>query len=361
MHFFGIVRKNSIDSTGGQIMEKIYYSEPIERDTHWRQDYIDTTDQWLQGLQQEAAAERADFMSPEAYAADPEHFRRQFVDMLGFPLNRPVPVPECTSTFVAADGDVDIYRMQFTFFDGLKFYGMYFKQRNIQNAPFVVSIHGGEGTPEVCSSLHNDSANYNHQTRRVTDRGCNVFAPQLFLWRVSKYGNPFDRGQINSRLRQLGGSVTALELALMRGCTDWFVANGEADPAKMGVIGLSYGGMYALFLAAADTRFCSCFSCSWFADRYVYAREDWSYRNALRMFGDAETAALVAPRRLVIAMGSHDELFRSRYTLAEGERLRPYYRAAGAENQLDVYEFFGLHEQDRSDRGLDFFLQPLES
>ena len=340
-------------------MEKIYYSEPIERDTCYRQDYVDTTGQWLQRLQQEAAEERSAFMTPEAYAETPEQFRQQFIEMLGFPLNRPVPMPECTVTFVATDDDVDIYRMQFTFFGELKFYGMYFKQKNIQNAPFVVSIHGGEGTPEVCSSIHNDSANYNHQTRRVTDRGCNVFAPQLFLWRVSKYGNPFDRSQIDSRLRQLGGSVTALELALMRGCVDWFIAKGEANPERMGVIGLSYGGMYALFLAAADPRFCTCFSCSWFADRYVYAREDWSYRNALRMFGDAETAALIAPRRLVIAMGSHDELFRSAYTLAEGERLRPYYRVMDAEAQLEIYEFFGLHEQDRGDRGMDFFLRPL--
>jgi hypothetical protein len=119
--------------------------------------------------------------------------------------------------------------------------------------------------------------------------------------------------------------------------------------------------MYALLLAAVDPRFVSCFSSSWFADRYAYAKEDWSYRNALRTFGDAEMAALVAPRRLVIAMGTHDELFSSRYTMAEGERLTPFYRAMGAEAQLEIYEFFGLHEQDRSDRGLDFFLQGLQN
>ena len=197
-----------------------YYSEPIERDTCWRQDYVDGINRWLETCRREAAVERAAFMTPEAYAAAPEEYRRKLIEMLGFPLNSAVPVPECTAVFVAEDDNVDIYRMQFTFFGTLKCYGMYFRQKHVRHAPLVVSIHGGEGTPELCSSLHNDSSNYNHQTRRVTDRGCNVFAPQLLLWKVSKYGNPFDRGMTNARLRQLGGSVTALELALMRGCVD---------------------------------------------------------------------------------------------------------------------------------------------
>ena len=338
-------------------MADFYYSEPIERDTRYRQEYVDSMNRWLEACRQETTAARAAFMTPEAYAADPEGYRQKLIELLGFPLNGPVPMPECTAEFVAEDGNVNIYRMQFTFFGILKCYGMYFKQKNVQKAPLVVSIHGGEGTPELCSSLHNDSSNYNHPTRRVTDRGYNVFAPQLLLWKVSKYGNPFDRGMTNGRLRQLGGSITALELALMRGCVDKLLATDDIDPARLGVIGLSYGGMYALLLAAVDTRFRACFSSSWFADRYVYAKEDWSYRNALHTFGDAEMAALIAPRRLVIAMGTHDELFRSTYTMEEGARLTPFYRARGAENELEIYEFFGLHEQDRSNRGMDFFLQ----
>ena len=337
-----------------------YYTERIEKDTKYRQDYIEGIEAFLQQEKSRADAQRAAFMTPEAYAADPEKYRRAFVELLGFPLNGPVDLPECQQTFVAEDGNVDIYRMQFTFFGCLKFYGMYFQQKeHPEQAPFVLSLHGGEGTPEVVSSLHNDSSNYNHQTRRVTDRGCNVFAPQLLLWKIEKYGNPYHRWQVDSRLKQLGGSVTALELALMKGCIDWFVQRAGVNRERMGVIGLSYGGMYAMLLAAAEPRLRSCFSCSWVADRYVYAKDDWSYRNAMRTFFDGEMAALVAPRRLVIAMGQHDELFDSRYTLAEGERIRPFFRQMNASDQLLIYDFFGLHEQDRSDKGMDFFLAGL--
>lgn len=338
-----------------------YYSERIERDTKYRGEYADSIETFLSGAKAAADREREAFMTPESYGADPEKYRRAFVEMLGFPLNGPAEMPTCEQTFVAADGNVDIYRMQFAFPSGVKFYGMYFRQReNTGAAPFVIATHGGEGTPEMIGSIHSDSANYNHLARRLTDRGCNVFAPQLLLWKVEKYGNPYARWMVNSRLRQLGGSVTALELHLIRGCINWFIRQGEANPDRLGSAGLSYGGMYALLLAAADVRIRSCFSCSWFADRYVYAKEDWSYRDALRTFSDGEMAALVAPRRLVVAMGSHDEMFRSCYTLQEGKRTAAFYRQLGAAQELKVYEFFGLHETDRGDDGLSFFLTGLQ-
>ena len=40
---------------------------------------------------------------------------------------------------------------------------------------FVISQHGGGGTPELCSDFYGDT-NYNHLTRRILSRGAVVSA-----------------------------------------------------------------------------------------------------------------------------------------------------------------------------------------
>ncbi len=338
-----------------------YYAEEIEKDTRYRQEYVDGANRFLYEQYGKATAQRDQFITPEQYKANPEYYREALKQMLGYPLNLPVETPALTEkTFLAQDGNVNIYRMQFTFFGYLKFYGMYFEQVNAKkDTPFVLSFHGGGGTPEMVSSLHKDSANYVHQTRRMTERGANVFAPQLLLWNVETYGNPHDRLHLDGKMRQLDGSMTALEVYLLMGCISYFIEEGAAPADRIGVVGLSYGGMYALHLAAVDTRIKACYSCSWFNRAFEHSWGDWSYRNAAKLFGSAETAALIAPRALFIAMGDNDNLFDSKVTEEEYARLAPYYQALGAEDQCKLRVFPGLHEQDHEDFGFDFLIEHL--
>jgi len=338
-----------------------YYSEEIIKDTPWRQDYADSINGFMESQLDAAQADRDAFMSPEKYLADPEKYRRGFAEMLGFPLNLPVETPLCAKKeFVAEDGNVNIYRMQLAFACGIKFYGLYFEQKENPAAhPFLLSIHGGGGTPEVASSIHNDSANYNHLTRRATDRGANVFAPQLLLWADGTYGNVKDRNVVNGRLRQLGGSISALEVWLMKGSISYFIEHENADADRVGVIGLSYGGMYTLFMAALDTRVKAAMSCSWFNEDYIMCREDWAYKNSLHTYNQAEFAALACPRALYINMGDADQMFGYKTTQAQFARLMPYYEAAGVPENCKLKIFSGLHELDKEDDGYDFLFEKL--
>ena len=338
-----------------------YYSEEIEKDTRYRKEYEKGIAVFLEQEKEKATKRRFTFFTSQQYKAEQEQYRKQFVEMLGFPLTMEKTMPILLEKqFVAQDGNVNIYRMQFLFWDAVKVYAMYFEQLNADmGAPFVLGLHGGEGTPELVSSIHMASANYNHLVRRMTDKGANVLVPQLLLWSKNNYGGEYDRLYTDGKLRQLGGSVTALELYFLRGLLDYFVEKEQINQERIGVCGMSYGGMYALHLAAIDTRVKACYSCSWVCDGFVNSWADWSYKNAQNIFAVAETAALIAPRALVVAMGNQDELFDSRLTEVECARIEKFYDAFGAKENFFTEIFDGVHEFDKGDKEFEFFFNKL--
>lgn len=340
-------------------MNNKYYTEPIEKNTRYRNEYLKGIESFLQREKVNAETRRAEFIQLETYRTEQENYRNRFAEMLGFPLNLKRETPVLSEmTFVAKNNNVNISRMQLIALNGIKLYGIYFEQVNTDNnTPFIIGLHGGSGTPELISSMHKDSANYNHLVCRLTDKGANVFVPQLLLWDTNEYGDNYDRILIDGRLRQLGGSITALELYLLRGSIDYFVESGKINPNKIGCCGLSYGGMYALHLAALDTRIKSCYSCSWVTDIFVYSWADWSYKNAQNMFSASDVAGLIAPRNLVVAMGDKDNLFDWKLTQKECEKIQDFYRVFNSESRFKYIIFDGVHESDKNNDEIDFLMK----
>ena len=343
-------------------MEKKYYEENVVQFSSWREEYSQSINEYLQGEKEKAERVREKFISPQQYKENPESYREKLIHMLGFPLNGKRETPNlCKKEFVATDGNVNIYRIQLLFFGMLKFYGLFFEQTgNKENAPFIIAQHGGGDTAEIIGSFYDNSGCYRHLVRRMTDKGANVFAPQLLLWRDEPYGATHDRLATDGKLRQLGGSITALEVYLLRGSIDYFLENEGLNKDKVGVAGMSYGGMYALHLAAVDERIKACYSCSWVNDCYIHSRADWSYFNAQNTFAVAETVALIAPRALVVAMGDKDHLFDYKITQKECARIRPYYEIYGKEDNFQTVVFDGPHAVDFSDEEIDFLFGNLK-
>ena len=345
---------------------KKYYTEEIVLDASHRKEYAEGIDQFLFQKKEKIDKIRSSYITPEQYIENSDFYREEFIKMLGFPLVLSQETPSLKSkVFVAQDGNVNIYRIQLTFFNSIDFYGLYFEQVQAkQDAPFVIGLHGGGGTPELAAGMHWDSGNYNHLIRRITDRGANVFAPQLLLWEKQHYGGTFDVEQdkpnIDAKLRQLGGSLVALELYFLRGSISYFIEQEQMNAQKIGVAGLSYGGMYALHLAAVDERIKACYSCSWVNDSFIYSWPQWSYQGAQQKFTTVEIAALISPRKLVIAMGKDDSLFKSKNTIQTCEKIMPYYTKQGKEYNFQYIIFDGVHEADTSDCEIDFLFRAFE-
>lgn len=339
-----------------------YYSEELNPKSQFRSEYEQSLSKYVDEQLYERKKQRSLLITPKSYKEDQEFYRQEFVKMLGFPLNLEIKTPKLLlKTKVTTDKNVNIYRMQFEVLDGVKFYGMYFEQDENPNlAPFVIGQHGKEGTPELCSSIYMDSSNYNHMIRRVTDLGANVFVPQTLLWSEKFYEEPYDRGELDAKLRQIGGCITALEVYIQSSLITYFIEKEGVNASKIGALGLSYGGMYTIHLAAFDKRIKSAYACSWFNCTEILSRmTDWCYKDAANSFGVAETAALICPRALAVSMGDKDQIFDAKNTLIESERLSEFYKEFNAEDKFLSYIFNGYHEFDLGDEGLKFFFNNL--
>jgi len=332
------------------------------KDLRQRDEYIDSIDRLLERLGVEAEQNRKDAL---AKAGGKENLRRQYFAMLGYPLTTYVCDPNInvkTELPIAYDGMITT-RYQLEVLPGFWLYGMLYEHKDSDRAKknaLIIAQHGGLGSPEIVGSLVNDSANYNHMVRRVIGEDRTVFAPQLLLWDRSVYeGKEYDRNAVDLRLRQFGGSITGLEVYCVMRCIDYFAGRDWIDGARVGMIGLSYGGMYTLYTAAADTRIKAALSSCWFNDRLEYKWPDWVFFNQANLFMDAEVGSLVLPRKLYVEIGTDDTLFDYRKAEADFERLRAYAEAEGRADSLRIKVFDGGHELDTAEDGIQFLLEGL--
>ena len=234
-------------------------------------------------------------------------------------------------------------------------------EKTSEKEGLIFALAGGGGTSEIVGDLFVHSSNYNHMVRRVLKPGIKVFAPQLLLWNKEIYGSDNDRGWLNHRLIQMGGSITAFEVQCLKRTLDWWLENEQTDAEKVGVIGLSYGGMYALHFGALDPRIRCTYSSCWFSDRRKHNWHDWTYFNAERTFFDAEVASLVLPRKLYIEVAIDDEVFPAIDAKKERERLEKYAKDKGLFAHLHYKEFEGKHELDTDERLIQEFVKEVIS
>lgn len=276
--------------------------------------------------------------------ADKEKYRKKFVEFLGWPLteerkNSPL---EVVTQRVVQEKNYIIERMQFTVLNGLKVTGLLFRHKGDEVRPFVIAQHGAAGTPEVIGGLYKTTGNYNDMVERILENGANVFAPQLLLWTKGRQELfDYDRAIIDARLKNVGSSITALEIFVLMRLLDHFEI--QKWVGNMGMVGLSYGGFYTQIAAALDIRIKAAISCAYFCDATHHILPDRSWKDIAQCFGEAEVACLVHPRKLFLEMGTEDKLFDYRKSLTEYERAREICNG-NTDDWLEFTLFGGGHE-----------------
>jgi len=311
-----------------------------------------------------AAQARAQFVDPRRLADHREEYRQTYTQMLGWPLTQYREGTHCPfeKELLEVHPALNIYRLSLETLPGVWYQGILYEPTNRRPGGPLIINHPGGGYFAEDLIAHGEYAcdQYKNITGRILDDGVTVFAPQNMIWNDKEHGlvNPQHRNRFDALLKAVGGSFMALEIYHVRCAIDFFIANEPIDPTRIGMMGLSYGGFYTLYAAAAEPRVkCAFVSCAFFdrfRDPITHNRPDLFWQDSACRFGEAEVAALIAPRALYLENGVEDPVYPYAGAQEEFVRLEPYYEAAGAADRLTLFKSAGSHEIADTDAGIDF-------
>ncbi|HAC90886.1 MAG TPA: hypothetical protein DCF63_09675 [Planctomycetaceae bacterium] len=193
----------------------------------------------------------------------------------------------------------------------------------------VVVVPDAQQTPEQIAGLAPGCPEGLQYAKRLADSGCRVIIPMLVSYRTERRGPPGQPGRVELSNREfvyrpafeMGRHIVGYEVQKILAIVDWFskntssntsasapgqpASNSHSSPASgssICVVGYGEGGLLALLSTALDDRIDATFVSGYFGPREGLWQEPIA-RNVfglLTEFGDAELAALVHPRDLVL-------------------------------------------------------------
>lgn len=344
--------------------KEVWKENPKTADVY-RLQYVDGITEFIKKMNVKCGQMRNRYLSPEELVKNQEKYRRRYKEMLGLPLFLRKSSASVQVKYVGKDEICCIYRLTVPIVDEIPFYSMLLIPHNAKkSAPIIIALHGGGGTPELCSDM-NGRNNYNHMVQRILGRGAVALVPQLLLWATIEgttfraHEIAYDREKIDVDLKRFGSSITALEISGIMESLDYVCAMEETDSDKVAMMGLSYGGYFTLYTMAADPRIKAGYCAGSFNNRDIYNRADWCYKFSGQTFQDAEVAALCAPRKLFVQVGKGDRVFDYHGAVQEAERVRPYYAAFKMDENFQLSVWNGGHTISDDDSGYEFLFREL--
>jgi dienelactone hydrolase len=252
-----------------------------------------------------------DFTSRQAYERSVESNRQRFMKSIGV-VDPRVAVrierfgDDDNPALVAETRAYRIYQVRWPALEGVSGEGLLLQPTRPPVA-HVVALPDADQTPEQIAGLAAGVAPEAQFARRLAENGFEVIVPVMIDRTARWSGHPdirmtdqSHREWIYRQAFHMGRHVIGYEVQKVLAAVDWFKQKGSA--VKVGVAGYAEGGLIAFYAAAVDTRIDAALVSGYFDSR----QHVWSepiYRNVwglLREFGDAELAALIAPRGLVV-------------------------------------------------------------
>jgi dienelactone hydrolase len=229
--------------------------------------------------------------------------------------------------------------------------------------PVVVGCHGhgygskaGVGLLPDGSEAGDDPNVHKQFGLSLVKRGFAVIVPELLGFGDRKLehevvGNRDTNScfPIGVFLLMLGKTIAGMRIQETMAAIDYVSGRTDVDSSRIGIFGLSGGGLVAAFTSLLDERIratvISCYT-NTFRDSILSSRHciDNYIPGILRYAEMPDLIGLIAPRPLFIEAGKEDHLFPLHGTEQAFNRLKEVYNAAGASDAVTADFFPGRHE-----------------
>jgi hypothetical protein len=367
--------------------------DPARVDEHRKATYLSYEGylrQKLAELDRDRPAQwQRDYSSIGAYEKSIEPMRRRLQKMFGFwidPAERP-PLNIHSIEKLEETPKYTAQRMRLEILPGLETYAIEIIPKGGATRGGLLAQHGYAGSPEmVCGFTATANANdyaYRSLGIRAAERGFHVvavFHPFAYgtthdvcdahLPGFEGYSISYGRNRLNRLCTMLGGTLFGLDMmASSRGVDLLSRATGIGN--RIGMYGLSQGGMSALYLPALDPRINASVSAAYFNWRFVKligptratSYLDWTdegqfFGDVVRAFSDGDVVSLIAPRAFAVEAGLHDGAVDFEKAYAEFERAAVHYQRLGLPQKIEFIAHTSGHVS-ATGRALDFLQENL--
>ncbi|AIQ40345.1 alpha/beta hydrolase family protein [Paenibacillus sp. FSL R7-0312] len=282
----------------------------------------------------------------------------------GFPEERAALAPVLLER-VACNGYIR-ERVEITTYEGLRM-AMYLLipgQPLSSPCPAVLAIHGhGYGSREITglnpdgSQRQGDPGLHKDFAVSLVKQGFVVAAPEVLGFGDRRLAEDLESGEpgrnscfrLSSALLMAGQTMAGYRIYESMRALDYLLTREEVNGERLGIMGISGGGLVAGFTAALDQRI-SCAVVSGYANTFadsILTRNHCLDNYIPGILLEAEMPdllGLIAPRGLFLESGDTDPLFGPAGAKQALDRLEAIYNAAGHGGQVEADFFVGGHE-----------------